>query len=932
MKKALYLTLTLLSFVTLVFVPNSFTQEAQPENVVRVIYFLPKDRQPQQDIDTQLDLLMKDVQQSYAEVMENHGFGRKTFPLETDNDGKVVVHHVTGLFPDVYYHTEASAKVEKEVRLRFDLTTNVYFIVLDVSTEDIDGAYCGQASAHGSFGGMSLIPASGECFNVAVAAHELGHTFGLDHDRLRNANRVSSSYHSDWMVTSFCAAEWLDVHSYFNAGENVSNENTQIQMLSSVVSPSNSIRIRFQITDADRLHQAQVMLNGNVITCQGLKGQSDRYEFEWIPRLYGISDNLILRVIDVHGNFTDQHYPINTAILRPPKVVSIPDTNLATAIRETLNLAPSDAFTERNLLKLINLDAEDRQITDLTGLEHATQLQNLNLEGNQISDISPLASLEILESLNLWGNQISDISVLTGLENLTGLNLSSNQISDLNGLTDLPVLSNLDLGSNQIRDITPLAGLTQLRDLSLWFNHIPDISPLAELTGLTRLKLENNVISDVSPLAGLINLESLALDDNLISDISPLDGLAENISISWGNNPGFPIGGPKITGPWLWVIIPETRLDDGTDFLARASGGETTELEIATNGAKEGMDVGDSVWTPHKLSDSSGDNINDMIAALGWGTGKEIYDRIVYGSIVLDSPRKQNTKMFVGSDDAVKVWLNGKLVHLSLLDRGAADYQAFFPVTLEQGKNVLLVAVDNRGWGASSGFFGFGSGTTYNLLVTPVVHVRTVPTKLAEDVNKDGAVNIQDLVLVASSLGKTGPNTADINGDEVVDIRDLVKVAGALETAAAAPALHQQLLKTLTAADAQKWLSQAQDLDLTEATTQRGVRFLEQLLAVFIPKETVLLANYPNPFNPETWIPYQLAEPADVTLHIYAIDGKLIRALVLGHQPAGMYRSRTRAAYWDGRNQVGEPLASGVYFYTLTAGNFTATRKMLILK
>ena len=99
-----------------------------------------------------------------------------------------------------------------------------------------------------------------------------------------------------------------------------------------------------------------------------------------------------------------------------------------------------------------------------------------------------------------------------------------------------------------------------------------------------------------------------------------------------------------------------------------------------------------------------------------------------------------------------------------------------------------------------------------------------------------------------------------------------------------------------------------------------------------IPEETALLTNYPNPFNPETWIPYQLAEPAEVTLTIYSIDGQLVRTLVLGHQAAGAYHSKARAAYWDGRNELGERVASGLYFYTLTAGDFTTTRKMLIMK
>ena len=97
-------------------------------------------------------------------------------------------------------------------------------------------------------------------------------------------------------------------------------------------------------------------------------------------------------------------------------------------------------------------------------------------------------------------------------------------------------------------------------------------------------------------------------------------------------------------------------------------------------------------------------------------------------------------------------------------------------------------------------------------------------------------------------------------------------------------------------------------------------------------KPTALLPNYPNPFNPETWIPYQLADAADVTVRIYAVNGILIRTLALGHQLAGAYQNRRLAAYWDGKNEIGEPVASGLYFYTLSAGRFTATRKMLIRK
>ena len=203
---------------------------------------------------------------------------------------------------------------------------------------------------------------------------------------------------------------------------------------------------------------------------------------------------------------------------------------------------------------------------------------------------------------------------------------------------------------------------------------------------------------------------------------------------------------------------------------------------------------------------------------------------------------------------------------------------------------------------------------------------------LVEDVNRDKVVNIQDLVLVASRFGQAGRSNADVNGDRIVNIQDLVLVAAAFGTTASAPSLYAQSSEMLTTADVKQWLTQAQQLNLTDVTSQRGILFLEQLLVKLTPEETALLPNYPNPFNPETWIPYQLVEPADVKISIYAADGKLVRTLDLGRKPVGIYHHRSRAAYWDGKNEASETVASGVYFFTLTAGEFTATRKMIIRK
>ena len=208
----------------------------------------------------------------------------------------------------------------------------------------------------------------------------------------------------------------------------------------------------------------------------------------------------------------------------------------------------------------------------------------------------------------------------------------------------------------------------------------------------------------------------------------------------------------------------------------------------------------------------------------------------------------------------------------------------------------------------------------------------TCSTIISEDVNKDCVVNIQDLVLVATNFGKGGENAADVNSDGSVNIIDLVLVAGAFGNSAGAPTVHADAQQMISAFNLKEWLQEAQKVNITDPTFQRGIENLQNLLASLIPEKTVLLANYPNPFNPETWIPYQLADPASVTISIYAADGKLTRTLELGHQNAGLYQDRNRAAYWDGKNESGESVASGVYFYTLMAGDFSATRKMLIVK
>ena len=404
------------------------------------------------------------------------------------------------------------------------------------------------------------------------------------------------------------------------------------------------------------------------------------------------------------------------------------------------------------------------------------------------------------------------------------------------------------------------------------------------------------------------------------------------------------------------------------DSLAMASGGTVTEADIATNGANVGDEVGNLKWTPGEISPTGGDNINDTVTRIGLGEG-DIDDHSSYALITLESASAQSgVTMRVGSDDSIKVWLNGEVVHKKAINRSAADFQDTFTVNLLQGDNLLLVKVSERR-GAWSMFVGIDAEVN----VLPPPGPGPGPNPGSVDVNGDGQVNVIDLAVVALFYGTQVPAglslPADVNADGIVNILDLTAVAQGIDAAGNAgtlaaddvgvvlEAVAEQVNVIEGVAEAPAHFSTSQQAGLAGVAYRNvGAAFadvkhlatddvrlgkwmpmLKELLHRLaemreIPDTTALLPNYPNPFNPETWIPYHLSKETEVTLTIHDVSGIAVRELSLGHQPAGIYESRGRAAYWDGRNQHGEKVASGVYFYTLTAGEFTATRKLLIAK
>ena len=614
------------------------------------------------------------------------------------------------------------------------------------------------------------------------------------------------------------------------------------------------------------------------------------------------------------------------------QVVDIPDPSLRAVIEEALGKDAGTTITVPEMEKLPHIFAFDAQIRDLTGLEFATNLDGLWLADNMVSDIAPLAGLTNLTSLGLGNNPITDISALAGLTNLKALNLAFNAITDisplasLTNLTDLTLafnpitdisslagltnLKKLGLDGNAITDISPLAGLTNLKALNLGYNTIADISPLAGLTNLTDLWLRSNAITDISSLAGLTNLKQLWLENNVISDLSPLVanmGLGRGDKLVVDNNPPSDISinthipalearGVRVGRTHLFFpLIDEVRV------------GEIFKLDLHLDGLvlREGWGL-DIAFTP------------GVLRALQIDPSTDFFPDDACSASVFQAGTIDNTA--------------GRITGIDM-ELGADCFQS--------GDVLLSVTFQAKAAGtAELSLHNVDIRQLFDLGTAIGIHALEIVVESDYDLNGDGVVNILDLVLVGQNFGQAHPQ-ADVNNDGIVNIFDLITVAQQLGGAPAPLAPGGFALKTMGIdhTTIQRWIDMAHAADDGSLVFRQGIANLNELRTALqqisvspTPHRTALLANYPNPFNPETWIPYHLAHAADVRLTIYDPQGVMVRQFDLGYQQAGYYTDRTSAAYWDGRNDSGESVASGIYFYQLQADHFYAVRKMVILK
>ena len=541
--------------------------------------------------------------------------------------------------------------------------------------------------------------------------------------------------------------------------------------------------------------------------------------------------------------------------------VIIPDSNLRAKIGEVLGKGSADQINPSEIAKLTSLSAPNASISNLTGLEHATNLTVLGLGGNSISDLSPVSGLTNLTELTLGGNDISDISAVSGLTNLTELDLSYNSILDLSFVSGLTNLTVLGLGGNDISDLSFVSGLTNLTLLWLEGDSISDLSAVSGLTNLTELYLYGNSISDIAPLVASKGLDS---GDTVDVRGNPLSYTSIHTHIPTLQGRGVEVYFDDRASPALLKISGDNQTGAATVALANPF---VVEVQHSDGTGLAGIPVTFTV--------TAGDGTLSAIRTTTDANGRA-------ESILTLGP------------------------HL--------------------GMNTVSASV--------KGVFSFHWGDrAVDWRVTFNAVADTESPQMAADVNDDGVVNILDLVSVADSLENETPSlTADVNGDGVVNVLDLILVAGLFESAAAAPAAGSQIPETLTAVEVQGWLTDAISLEIKDVIMKRGIVVLEQLLIALAPAVTELLPNYPNPFNPETWIPYRLAEDAFVRLTIYDLSGQVVRTLEVGHRIASAYETRSKAIYWEGRNGLGEQVASGVYFYHLSAGDYSATRRMVILK
>ncbi len=539
MKTKLYFLITLFAFFTLTVLPIGFAQSALPQPSVQLVYFLSNDRKPHQNIDAKIDRLIKDIQNFYANEMERNGFGRKTFRFETDANGKARVHHINGKFSAAYYNTEDGAfdKILAEIGEQFETSGKIYFIVADVT---FPGSYWrGGGEAYLDGPSILYIDVRKQGFITKYhAGHELAHSFGLRHD-FRSRSNISEADITSYQVgidfnnrrLSKCAAEWLDVHPYFNPNHIPFNEPLTVQMLPPLAYPPNAISLRFNVTDPDGLHQAQLVIpregGFSLHGCKSLKGRrSNTVEFITTELTATANNEVELKIIDVHGNFRSESFHIQTDDIVPVDRI----INIESVAPQVLQKPPRDdvsgdnqrGFLNSRLLKPFVVTVRDADDEPVAGVQVKFQVIT---EAGDLSVTNP------------WTDSEGQAQTFLTLGSLQG---EYRVAASVTGVSD-PVIFTALVNKETVATSTPLKTLTGHTDIVFSVAYSPDGSLIATGSWAGPIRLWDGATGQKKKILGehvdLRGVYSLAFSpDGLTLASGNTDGTIRLWDVKTGNH------------------------------------------------------------------------------------------------------------------------------------------------------------------------------------------------------------------------------------------------------------------------------------------------------------------------------------------------------------------------------------------------------------